>query len=184
MTPHVKVGDRLRRVREKLRTIQLNAAGKRGVEPGMWDHCHEAATRALAELPDPDSVEVKGSDAWEELEETCRQLEQQRDDLAADKARLEREHNAIAKRMEELAIDRDDWHREFEMYRKAWIRELGGRLVQKTHEIDALVLTTQSLRDDVRRSSLRLCAAALSETRTRSDVEGLIEKWSSDGGAP
>lgn len=30
-----------------------------------------------------------------------------------------------------------------EMYAKAWARELGGKLIPKTHEIDALVLTTR-----------------------------------------
>lgn len=31
----------------------------------------------------------------------------------------------------------------FYMYRRAWVRELGGTVIPKTHEIDSLVLTTQ-----------------------------------------
>lgn len=32
-----------------------------------------------------------------------------------------------------------------DVYRRAWARSLGGRLIPKTHEIDALVLTTEAL---------------------------------------
>ena len=41
-----------------------------------------------------------------------------------------------------------DWQHEFNMYRLAWIRELGGKVIPKTHEIDALVLTTRALREE------------------------------------
>jgi hypothetical protein len=37
----------------------------------------------------------------------------------------------------------------FEMYRDAWIRELGGKLLPKGHLIDALVMTTRKLREDL-----------------------------------
>lgn len=37
----------------------------------------------------------------------------------------------------------NDWKHEFHMYRDAWIRELGGKLIHKSHDIDALVLTTR-----------------------------------------
>lgn len=33
------------------------------------------------------------------------------------------------------------WKREFEMYRSAWLREMGGKLCHKTHDIDAFVKT-------------------------------------------
>jgi len=42
-----------------------------------------------------------------------------------------------------MTMDRDGWKREFNTYRRAWIRELGGTLVPKTHDIDSLVLTTR-----------------------------------------
>lgn len=35
-----------------------------------------------------------------------------------------------------------------QMYHDAWLRELGGKLIPKTHRIDALVLTTQLLVKD------------------------------------
>jgi hypothetical protein len=41
--------------------------------------------------------------------------------------------------------DRDEYRREFEMYARAWLRELGGKLIPKSHRIDALVLTTQAI---------------------------------------
>lgn len=37
----------------------------------------------------------------------------------------------------------DDLKNSLDMYARAWARELGGLLIPKTHEIDALVLTTQ-----------------------------------------
>lgn len=38
-----------------------------------------------------------------------------------------------------------DWKRQFEMYRTAWLREIGGVIVRKTHEIDGFVLRTQQI---------------------------------------
>jgi hypothetical protein len=35
--------------------------------------------------------------------------------------------------------------RNFRIYRQAWLRELGGKLIRKSHEIDAFVLTTRWL---------------------------------------
>lgn len=73
-----------------------------------------------------------------------------------------------------------DAEAELRMYRRAWIRELGGRLIPKHHEIDALVLTTRRLREDTIVATLRKCAEELQATVTRTDVQALIEKW---GGA-
>jgi hypothetical protein len=42
--------------------------------------------------------------------------------------------------------DAQSWRRNCEMYVRAWIRTLGGKLKPKTHLIDALVLTTEELR--------------------------------------
>jgi HEPN domain-containing protein len=47
----------------------------------------------------------------------------------------------------------NDWRHEFNMYRTAWIRELGGKLIPKTHDIDALVLTTKALREKAERAA-------------------------------
>ena len=63
------------------------------------------------------------------------------------------------------------------MYRRAWIRELGGKLIPKTHEIDALVLTTRRLRQDAITATLRKCAGELLATVTRCDIVTLAEKW-------
>lgn len=45
------------------------------------------------------------------------------------------------------ARDASSWKRDCEMFVRAWIRELGGRLIPKSHLIDALVLTTRQLRE-------------------------------------
>jgi hypothetical protein len=46
----------------------------------------------------------------------------------------------------------DDWKRTAEMYARAWLRELGGKLVPKAHFIDALVLTTRQMRERAERA--------------------------------
>lgn len=37
------------------------------------------------------------------------------------------------------------WKETAEMFQRAWLRELGGNLIPKTHFIDALVLTTRDV---------------------------------------
>lgn len=37
--------------------------------------------------------------------------------------------------------DAATWKSEFEMYRTAWLREMGGKLCWKSHDIDAFVKT-------------------------------------------
>lgn len=43
-------------------------------------------------------------------------------------------------------MDAAGWRRTAEMYLRAWLRELGGKLYPKSHLIDALVLTTQEMK--------------------------------------
>lgn len=47
----------------------------------------------------------------------------------------------------ELTKDRDDWKHEWEIYKGAWLRELGGYFRNKHHLIDALVVSTRELRE-------------------------------------
>jgi hypothetical protein len=63
-----------------------------------------------------------------------------------------------------------DWQHEFTMYRNAWVRELGGKFVNKTHEIDSLVLTTRDLREE--RDRLR---AAIIKHRSQKADDRCIE---------
>jgi hypothetical protein len=51
----------------------------------------------------------------------------------------------LAKENEQKALD---WEHEFNMYRSAWLRELGGELIPKTHDIDSFVLTTRKIRKE------------------------------------
>jgi len=54
--------------------------------------------------------------------------------------------NRAAEMIEGLAKDRDEWKRDRQMFADAWLRELGGRVINKHHLIDALVLTTRDMK--------------------------------------
>lgn len=41
--------------------------------------------------------------------------------------------------------ERDDWKRDFNMYRTAWLREIGGVIRSKAHEIYGFVLRTREI---------------------------------------
>jgi len=45
------------------------------------------------------------------------------------------------------AGDAAAWQRESDMFKGAWLRELGGKLINKSHFIDALVLTTREMKE-------------------------------------
>ena len=45
----------------------------------------------------------------------------------------------------ELRFRAENWKREYEMFRDAWMREIHGSLIPKTHLIDSLVLTTREI---------------------------------------
>jgi len=62
--------------------------------------------------------------------------------------------------------DAASWRDSFEMYRNAWTRELGGRIFRKSHEIDALALTTQHV---VKRAAY----ADAMDARTRAERNGI-----------
>jgi hypothetical protein len=49
-------------------------------------------------------------------------------------------------RFDETPATLEAWKRTAEMYARAWLRELGGKLIPKAHHIDALVLTTRAMR--------------------------------------
>jgi len=66
--------------------------------------------------------------------------------IATDK-RLRQLGVVVSDPIEESPATIDDWKRCAEMYSRAWLRELGGKLLPKRHFIDALVLTTRHLRE-------------------------------------
>lgn len=52
----------------------------------------------------------------------------------------------IRREVAALAKDRDDWKREWDLFRGSWVRNLGGSLFNKRHLIDALAMTTEHQR--------------------------------------
>lgn len=49
---------------------------------------------------------------------------------------------AIRQQVAELGKDRDGWRREFDLYARSWLRNLGGAIFRKRHQIDGLAMTT------------------------------------------
>lgn len=54
----------------------------------------------------------------------------------------ERAEKSVAQ-LADAKKDAESWKSHWKMYRDAWVRELGGWVVPKRHEIDSLVLTTR-----------------------------------------
>lgn len=82
--------------------------------------------------------------------------------LARDKtiADLTRARNQEAIKRAEAEREVAAWKSTQEMYVTAWLRELGGRIIHKTHQIDGFVLTTRKMREDLE-AAKKTCADVL-----------------------
>jgi len=76
----------------------------------------------------------------EEASEHFDKLEAEIDRLQADL------HKVMAERDAALKLAKDE-KASADMYANAWVRELGGKLIRKSHHIDACVLTTRGMRE-------------------------------------
>jgi len=61
--------------------------------------------------------------------------------------------NALERELVELSREVRSWMREFNMYRSAWLREIGGVIRLKAHEIDGFVLRTRDLKESADRAT-------------------------------
>ena len=74
----------------------------------------------------------------------------------------------------ELKTSLDDWKRTFNMYRSAWLREIGGVIRNKSHEIDGFVGRTRDIYQGYQ--------AAIDELRVlRRIPKGEVWYWQGDG---
>lgn len=99
-----------------------------------------AAPTTINELADLRKELATKDDEIEVLKEEAGALNSQAIDA-------DRECNKVKAQLAGVVQKRDQWEREFQMYRTAWIRELGGTIIAKYHEIDGLVLTTREIKD-------------------------------------
>lgn len=51
----------------------------------------------------------------------------------------------LASQRDRALADAVSWKREFEMYRSAWLREMGGVVANKHHDIDAFVVRARNI---------------------------------------
>lgn len=75
---------------------------------------------------------------------------------------------AIRREVEALTKDRDSWRSEFELYAGSWLRNLGGRIFNKRHRIDALAMTTEHQREGCARAT---AAGLIGQAFYRNDPE-------------
>ena len=55
------------------------------------------------------------------------------------------ERDMLKAQLKDAKKNSADWQSEYEIFAKAWLREIGGKTLPKTHLIDALVLTTREI---------------------------------------
>ena len=63
-------------------------------------------------------------------------------------AAIKKLESELGQAKETLKKESEAWAAHHNMYVKAWVRELGGSVIPKTHLIDSLTLTTQKLREE------------------------------------
>jgi hypothetical protein len=72
-------------------------------------------------------------------------------EIAKENEQLRAENEGLRARLQDMEKDRDAWRSEWNMYAKAWSREIGNMVIPKTHLIDSLVLTTRQLYTESKR---------------------------------
>ena len=95
--------------------------------------------RSLHDMNSPAETANNVASLCNYFREAVSRAEAAESELAQERAAHEGTRHALLKAIKE----RDDWKHDSLMYSKAWEREIGPPYRNKTHHIDALVLTTQ-----------------------------------------
>lgn len=83
------------------------------------------------------------------------------------------ERNILVTKLSDARQDAENWKSEYEMFANAWLREIGGKIIPKTHLIDALVLTTREVvkeRDELSEKLKKATADLAGERSVRVQV--------------
>ncbi len=134
---------------------------------------------------------------WDKLHDDLAALRRLAVDHHAEAAKLRAALEQARAQLADANRAKADAQASMNMYHDAWLRELGGKLIPKTHRIDALVLTTQLLvKDrDVLAAEVRawrkwkseyhaaaltesVTAARLPDARAATDASGALDRAS------
>jgi FtsZ-binding cell division protein ZapB len=134
----------------------------------------DTIARLTAEVEHARDINDFIHDRWDKA---MRQREEFRVEIAKLKAELDEAQEKVK-----------SWEQDFNMYRRAWIRELGGLVIPKHHDIDALVLTTRDQREKSLRceaAESRLSALTTENAGLREALTAYHEEWKAEllGGA-
>jgi hypothetical protein len=124
--------------------------------------------RAVAEFVRTESYELQQADA---------EVERLKQTPSALAARMEEEREEWRRLLTVVISAAQGWCSEFNKYRGAWLREMGGEIRRKTHEIDGFVLRTRDIYEGYKqvpelKKRIAELEAALSAERAKSAPQG------------
>jgi len=85
------------------------------------------------------------NDVLSQVDQSTRRIEGNVDTILEQVAKTQTLVSELRFRAENAEKQAENWKREYEMFRDAWMREIHGSLIPKTHLIDSLVLTTREI---------------------------------------
>lgn len=167
-------------VLEKERADTLEVGGRLAESLTITESQRDAAQAEAEALKSRVALlEAQNHEARERLEKRTGELKEHLEAEREAVRELTRRAQLAEARAADATKDADSWKKTAQMYADAWTRELGGAsaLIPKSHQIDALVLTTRKLREDLSavRAKLEECALALAD-RTQALVAAVAEK--------
>jgi hypothetical protein len=111
--------------------------GANAEQAGNFSNLPQNQQTGKCDCHDCTQARYRGSFPWQIDQALQPNTESLRSSLAQREAELVTLRKQLA--------DEQGWKESFEMYRRAWLRSIGGTIVRKSHEIDGFVLRTEEV---------------------------------------